>query len=470
METVYSKNDFIEKENREAFNEIAGTNKLCVKFDISCKEVNGVWGIWFNLGEEELLVNPLDLVNSIYKDDTYYLLEKRTSAESVVFHVGIRMSSFCYMWHIFNPEEPNVTCMSYSLQDYIDSIKSSVDSLREVWEKGISVAYTYSLDCKLEGIRMCCKQMDVKGVMPGYYRLMTKDIRSESFTFHPVKDRFTEKYTIGIGDRKYDTFLTHWDNDYEQIRHQFEMLAFTQKAEIEMSFDMSESILKIERRNILDKMITEGEGTSFKYKEYALVEIIPNEFAQMPIIKGYCDYKETIMTFYEGLLRLAMAHTEEGYVQDHEPPRMVAYNKFKSPIIEHLITGNYRDESYFETMQQNVKTILTIDPDVDQVLVDQNGCSYSFDSDGLLDDDDICDREGKPICLMAMRDWQLEIEPIVIASETGQPYSKDWKDFHERGLKHAHELRKRLPPEIDLWYVAPFEDKSGFIDHPMLIL
>ena len=65
---------------------------------------------------------------------------------------------------------------------------------------------------------------------------------------------------------------------------------------------------------------------------------------------------------------------------------------------------------------------------------------------------------------------QQEIEPIVITSATGQPYRKDWKDYHERGLKFAHELRKRLSTDIDLWYVAPYEDKSGIIDHPILIL
>lgn len=69
-----------------------------------------------------------------------------------------------------------------------------------------------------------------------------------------------------------------------------------------------------------------------------------------------------------------------------------------------------------------------------------------------------------------MYEWQQEIEPIVIASATGQPYSKDWRSYHERGLKLAHELRKRLSPEIDLWYDAPYEDKSGIINHPMLIL
>ena len=469
MELLYTRNGLIDRENQKALYEVEGTNKLCVKCNISCKEVDGAWGIWFHYHDDELLVNPLDLVNSIFEDDTYYLLEQRSNSESVMFCVSIRMEDFCYTWFIFNPNKPDVTCMIFSLQDYIDTIRISIDSLNNVWGKGVSTAYSDAFDCELESIRMCSKQLNVSGGTPGYYRLMTKDVKTEDFTFHPVKDDFVEKYTIGIGDRQYNTFLTHWDNDYEQIRHQLEMLAYTQKAEIELSFDMSDSILKIERRSVLDQMINVEDGTRFEYKEYALVEIIPNEFAKMPIVKGYCDYKKTIRIFYEGLLWLAMTHSKSGAPQDHVPSRMVAYNKIKSPIVEHLITNNYRDEKSYETRQQIIKTILTIDPDYDQVLIDQDGCSYSFYSEGVLEED-ICDKDGKPIYMKEMYEWQQEIEPIVIASATGQPYSKDWEDYHKRGLKFAHELRKRLSADIDLWYVAPYEDKSGIIDHPMLIL
>ena len=66
--------------------------------------------------------------------------------------------------------------------------------------------------------------------------------------------------------------------------------------------------------------------------------------------------------------------------------------------------------------------------------------------------------------------WAYEIEAIVIASETGEPYEKDWDDYHRRGLELAKKLREVLPITTDLWYEAPFEDKSGTIPHRMLIL
>ena len=39
-----------------------------------------------------------------------------------------------------------------------------------------------------------------------------------------------------------------------------------------------------------------------------------------------------------------------------------------------------------------------------------------------------------------------------------------------RGLEYAKQLRKVLPSEYDLWYEAPFEDKSGTIKKPLLII
>ena len=65
--------------------------------------------------------------------------------------------------------------------------------------------------------------------------------------------------------------------------------------------------------------------------------------------------------------------------------------------------------------------------------------------------------------------WHQEIRPIIIASETKRDYEKDWDEYHSRGLKLAQQLRKKLSTDFDLWYEAPFEDKSGNIPNAMLI-
>ena len=67
-------------------------------------------------------------------------------------------------------------------------------------------------------------------------------------------------------------------------------------------------------------------------------------------------------------------------------------------------------------------------------------------------------------------DWAKEAYPIIVASETGQPYEKDWEDYHRRGLEMARALRNKLSTDFDLWYEAPWEDKSDIIEKPMLII
>ena len=74
------------------------------------------------------------------------------------------------------------------------------------------------------------------------------------------------------------------------------------------------------------------------------------------------------------------------------------------------------------------------------------------------------------LVLPELYEWQQEIEPIVIASETDDPYEKDWKDYHRQGLEIAHKLCKLLSSDFDLWYKAPFEDKSRTISGEIHIL
>ena len=76
----------------------------------------------------------------------------------------------------------------------------------------------------------------------------------------------------------------------------------------------------------------------------------------MFIIKGYCDRKEAVRTFYEGLLRLAMAHPDNNeMLDDHVMNKIVAYNKFKSPIIESYLKSEYSKDDEYSIRQVHVK-------------------------------------------------------------------------------------------------------------------
>ena len=108
--------------------------------------------------------------------------------------------------------------------------------------------------------------------------------------------------------------MTHWDNNYDTIRHQLETFVHNyedMETTIKLSFDLSDLVLKIKHVRVLDKIDESEVGYGFKYKDFALVEIQPNQFVYGSILKGYCDLKQTLKTLYEGLLTLALAHDVE---------------------------------------------------------------------------------------------------------------------------------------------------------------
>ena len=118
------------------------------------------------------------------------------------------------------------------------------------------------------------------------------------------------------------------------------------------------------------------------------------------------------------------------------------------------------------------KRIIVICPDYDEWGYSPSGDipPFGIAPDGRIDSESIYDKDGNPIVMPELYEWQKEIEPIIVASETGEKYEKDWADYHRRGLEIAHKVRKVLSPEFDLWYEAPFEDKSGTIPRKLLVL
>ena len=138
-----------------------------------------------------------------------------------------------------------------------------------------------------------------------------------------------------------------------------------------------------------------------------------------------------------------------------------------NPLIESFLNDERADDRV-AIRQVQVKHILTIDPDIHQLFYDEEGVSYEVNEEGTIDS--VYDKEGNPIVIKDLFTWQNEIQQIVIDSETGQPYSMDWEEYHHRGIELAQRLRKVLSTDFDLWYDAPYEDISGIIKHPFLVL
>ncbi|MBO5874199.1 MAG: hypothetical protein J6Q35_04115 [Rikenellaceae bacterium] len=116
------------------------------------------------------------------------------------------------------------------------------------------------------------------------------------------------------------------------------------------------------------------------------------------------------------------------------------------------------------------KNTIVICPDYDEWghSLSEDVPPFSIAPDGRNDSESIYDKDGNPIVMPELYEWQKEIEPIIIASETGEPYEKDWDDYHQRGLEIAYKFRAVLSSDFDLWYEAPFEDKSGTVSGEIL--
>ena len=467
FETIWTKKDNIDRDNLAVMNMIAAEESLCCEFPILCEKREEVWAIWFQDEDDSLIVDPVNLVNSIFEDDNYYLLnaytEKGQEESEGHFEVTVQKWNHSFSWRIYHTQSKRMRYMQFTYDEYIGKIKTCIDELYSIWNAGNPVVYD-NIDAELESVLMCKKQLAISAVLPTHYQLMTKSINLEAFMFQPLKDNWTEHYEIGIGDRTFKTFMTHWDNNMELIRHQFESYIYGLRTSIELNFDGLPTILKLSHRRIMDKCEDTGDGYKYSYKDYVLVEIIPNGFVNIPIIKGYCEEKDTVKTLYEGLLFMACMHPEDGNERDQSdmPSNLVAYNRYKSPIIESFLLGKKDELNTYKNRQIHIDEILKIDPDFNCYIWNEEGAGSDVNC--------LADKDGNPIEMEELDNWASEMLSVIIASETGHPYEKDWDDYHRRGIELAKKLREILPSTTDLWYEAPFEDKSGIIPHRILIL
>ena len=464
METIWSKDGYIEKENQEARNMIAAEEATCREFPISCRERDGVWGIWFGLGDILILIDPIDLVNSIYEDGTYYILdiyvEEGKEKPEGHYRVDISKWNSCFSWRIYHTNSHKMIPMQFTYEDYLGKIKTSMRELYRAYLCCKPMAYKKN-DVEIASVMMCHRQLMVRGVLPSHYRMMTEDVVQEEFVFVPDQEHL-EGYTIGIGDRTFHTWFTHWDSDMETVREQMESFIH-QKAEIILNFDCDETIIKLRHVSVLDEITKAGDGHGYKYKDFDMVEIIPNGFVKMPIIKGYCKVNEALRCLYEGLLDIAMRHPVDGKESSYDdtPSTLVAYNRYKSPLIESYLRGQEYQPNTYKIRQVIVKDFIRIDPDYDAFLWDSEGASIGLD--------ELYDKNGNTIQMPELDAWAQEMASIIVESETGHPYEKDWADYHSRGITLAHQLREQLSTDFDLWYEAPYEDISGTILRRRLI-
>ena len=459
MEQIYKGLGMIYPEGSKKEIEIIKKGATC--FPILLAKQQEAWGIWMNVSDKLLLVNPVSLVNTLFTDGRQYdFFLSYADDKADRFTFWAERKEYSIEATLGHPLFEGKACRRFMLDEYAEKIRGCCTALAGKVREGQPLAYDEK-EIPKDALLTCAAQVELRATLPSYYVVRTADVVIEPFLFDPLNEEYHEQYEIKIGNRGYKTWLTHWDSDMEAIRHELESIVYEEEATVRLPFDMSETLIKIKKKGVLDQVTDVGTGTAYKYKDYMLVEIHPNEFVHMPIIKGYCDKRGMIRSLYEGLLRMAIQHPET-YEEPDVPSRMVAYNKYKSPLIESYLKEVDYEEDKYALRQVHVKHILTIDPDYGQLFIDEIGISYV--------EMELIDFKGETINIDELIAWQKEIEPIVVASETGKDYDKDWQDYHKRGLALAHQLRALLPSSYDLWYSKPFEEKRDYIDKPTLII
>lgn len=467
-EVDISDDEFFKVLNQESNNNMSAVEKLCKNFNLICSEVvDGKWAIGLRLDDAFLIIDPLALVNSIYRDECFLYLCGTNKAAS--FKVESIRQQFCYEWILSHTRLEIAGRCFYTYHKYQSTITNAVNKLYAIVKGGATTVYD-DRNVNEKNLELCHLQLGAKWVLPSsdksFCKPKSSEIAVEEFHFYSTNE--VEKCYIGIGNRGFDYSITDWDNDYDSIRHQLECFCYGHDTTIHLYYDTTDWWIKLQHRSIL-KSVDQLKGSlTLDYDHLALVSIITNEIGLSPILTGYCDKKKAIRNLYEGLLQMALSYPTQA--DDLYDCRCLhVYNKIKSPIIENWINGANLDSVAPKRRQTIIDAVWIINPDYDVCVEEITDDRIPFD----VNKDTFADIESfkdEAFSVYGFSSWATEIRDVIIASEIGKNYNFDWKDYHKRGLILAQKLRDKLPDYIDLWYEAPFEDKSETIPHPILIM
>ncbi len=318
----------------------------------------------------------------------------------------------------------------------------------------------------------------------GKEAIWLSDVDREKFVIKPFSIDFdddydkkgcmfkTIPYTICIGDDGYKTGLSAWSNNLELIRHSIENYVFTGKTTINLNNEDSPSQIMLERQRILDHTVEAEKGKAFYWKDVVRVIVKPDDFCKDgSVLFGICDEKQVIKEIYESLLYIGKRYYNYGKEMKEAwgfTP-IDFYNKIKSPIIEDYISPREdRNKCNVQLRQVKVEHILRILCEFCCSFWDERGAGCGdVEIDDVADFD--VDGEEYKIKIPGLYKWYKDFEDGVDNSYCALDESFDVDSWNEKGLALAAELRKQLPPYIDLWYDNPYKDKKIRDKRPQLI-
>ncbi|MBR5653863.1 MAG: hypothetical protein IKX22_07250 [Prevotella sp.] len=312
------------------------------------KVANGIDkpAIWFRLHEREVLVNPFVLYNLLWDCSRKDYFSRGITANFQIFKDEV-----CGYFHdnaigFYNIE--------FERSSFVESALKALDNLCETTIKGELSAYKGFVTATAEQMKVGLNDL----IIPrSYYQIREDEITVERFSFNFVEPyNFDSHFEITIGNRKYESYLSDWSNDFNRIRLEIEksLQTYFADSEINLHYEDSPTIIRLRKKELYDS----DYWPTNKYM--TKVTIVPDGFSKAPNMFGWCDSRQLIRSLYLGLLSICVNETDWfdcGYDGNWEDFRLATYNKLQSCVIENYIKGVKEDDYTFFPRQRVIDSV-----------------------------------------------------------------------------------------------------------------
>ena len=282
----------------------------------------------------------------------------------------------------------------------------------------------------------------------------TKNVKSEykcSVETFMMDDKYVgpdKNFIIQIGERSFKGVIRpYMENDANRIRNSLEGFCYTGKAMIQI-FDKQGQYTKIQ--------LATFPYPSKNRRKVTEVTILPSwdSRGNEEVVVGYCDTVAVLKELYTFFLKISSWWHFQGV--DVKRGDLRRYNEVKSPIIETFIMKG--KVSGVPPIRSHIKHKIVIIPDYDTLWDDENGFSYSIDTDNVIE---ILNKKGeveKSVVVPGFYEWRQRYEETTDFITYNPTF--DYQQWHEEGLRLTQELRNQLPDCYDVWYRYIDEDRT----------
>lgn len=289
--------------------------------------------IWFRLHGRDVKVYPLALYDALWNELIDDFICKGVKATISNFTNDVYGVFFDYTYGYYQVEYQSTT--------FVESATHSLTKLCNAVLRDEQVSYTHFDKRTAEQMLIGLQEL----VSYNHSDSHSKNV--ERFIFEFVEPYACDtKYFIQIGNKKYQSALSDWSKDFNQIRLDIEsaIIWTRSKADIKLHFEDSPTIIHLQ--------FCSGDKVS--------VTIVPNSFQDLPKVYGHCDTRQLISALYLGLLKICITESDwfsDGYWGDWNEARLAIYNKLQSCVIENYIKGITEEEFTYLPRQRVINTV-----------------------------------------------------------------------------------------------------------------